>query len=174
MSIAELLALAHAGALAHARTLLAVCLLTPAVITLLAWACNAQRQRRVAHLIANIGLSLAFTALALEVLAIAIARVVFDAHIGDASAILLLAPIAFVGATVVGVHMVFPLKQLAAWRTLVDVGWFSLAAAALLWIMSQFRGWGILFGGNLIELALIMIAALWLIRRLYRRVFTRH
>ena len=50
---------------------------------------------------------------------------------------------------------------------------FVAACGVVLWLFSQFRGWGIVFWGELGQLALILVFGYVLLRRLYRRAFSR-
>ena len=65
----------------------------------------------------------------------------------------------------------FPLNQLASVKTFTDIGLFVAACLAVVWIFSQFRGWGIVFFGGLGQLLLIAVFGYVLLRRLYRRAF---
>jgi len=72
---------------------------------------------------------------------------------------------------VIGVRQDFPLSELAAWRSVVEVLQFSAVCAALVWFSSMFRGWSIWFIGSLAELLIILVRAVLLIRRLFQRAF---
>ena len=91
----------------------------------------------------------------------------------EANVALLAAPVVCLGLCLAGVRLVFPLDELASVRTLREVGLFVLACAVVLWLFSKFRGWGIVFWGDLGQLALILVFGFVLLRRLYRRAFSR-
>ncbi len=61
--------------------------------------------------------------------------------------------------------------QPADFRTAFDVGLFVLGCAAVIWIFSQFRGWGIIFWGGIGQLVIIGAVGYFVMRRLYRRAF---
>ena len=66
---------------------------------------------------------------------------------------------------------VFPLSELASWRSVVEVLQFFASCAALVWFFSMFRGWSIWFIGSLAELLILLVLAVLLIRRLFQRAF---
>ena len=91
----------------------------------------------------------------------------------DTSVPLLVAPWIWLGLSIAGLRLVFPLSELTSWRSVLDLGGFVVACAALVWFLSMFRGWGILFVGGLVQLALLFVLAAFLLRVLYVRAFRR-
>jgi hypothetical protein len=73
--------------------------------------------------------------------------------------------------SVIGLRRVFPLSELATWRSVVEAFQFFAVCAALVWFFSMFRGWGIWFIGGLAELLIILVLAVLLIRRVFQRAF---
>ena len=66
---------------------------------------------------------------------------------------------------------VFPVNQLASYRTFTDIALFLAACAVIVWLFSKFRGWGILFLGGIPQLLVIGLMAYVVLRRLYIRAF---
>jgi len=110
-------------------------------------------------------------ALALLLAGTLLAHVAFKQTLMDANAWLLLVPLVGVLVSVLGIHRVFPLSELASVRTLRDLVGFAVACLWLLWLLSRFRGWGVAFLGGLGSLALIAALAALLLRVLFRRAF---
>ena len=95
-------------------------------------------------------------------------RRLFDTHL-----LLLAAPWVWLALTFLGVRRVFPLSELASWRSLRDMGGFFALSAAFIWLLSKFRGWGIFFLGSLAELVVLLVLGGLLIWQLYLRAFRR-
>lgn len=91
----------------------------------------------------------------------------------DVPVYLLLAPWLWLVLSVVGLRRVFPLSELATWRSVVDVARFFAICAVVVWLFSTFRGWGIIFFGGLAQLLVVLVLGGLLVRALYRRAFTR-
>ena len=82
---------------------------------------------------------------------------------------LLAAPIVCLAGCLAGIKLVFPLNELASVRSLTDIGIFLGASLAVVWLFSQFRGWGIIFFGGLEQMVIIGALGFYLLRRLYKR-----
>ena len=121
--------------------------------------------------IANIVIGGAVLWMLLSAMALGVAHVGFKKGMFDANVLLLVAPLLCVAGSVVGIHWVFPLSSLATVRTLRDVCLFALACALGIWLLSKFRGWGVMFIGGIGELVVIAVMAVALLRVLYRRAF---
>ena len=104
---------------------------------------------------------------------LALAKLVFDQSITQINIALLAAPVICLVGSLVGIHAVFPLNELASIRSLVDVLLFVGAAGLVLTALSYFRGWGVLFRGGLLDLAVIGVITFFLLRGLYRRAFAK-
>jgi hypothetical protein len=89
----------------------------------------------------------------------------------DTSLLLLVAPWVWLTLSVFGLRLIFPLSELTSWRSILDVGAFFAVSAALIWFLSMFRGWGVLFFGSLVQLVLILAFAAFLLRQLFVRAF---
>ena len=171
MTLRELLINTYLWADAHALALLLASLAWGLGGTLLALLGKGGRSDQDGRLIASVVIGGAVLLLVAALLAAGVAHVAFNQALMDANALLLLAPLACVLVSVLGVHRVFPLSELASVRTLGDLAGFALACIALLWLLSKFRGWGVAFLGGLGSLALIGLLAALLLRVLYRRAF---
>ncbi len=140
--------------------------------TLLARIARGGRSDQDGRLIASVVIGGAVLWLMLAVVALCLAQMAFNKNLLDVNALLLLAPLACVVVSVLGIRQVFPLSGLASVRTLGDVAGFALACLALLWLLSKFRGWGVMFLGGLGSLLVIVVLAVLLLRLLYRRTFS--
>lgn len=174
MSLRELLITSYQWADAHALVVLLAALAWGLAGTLLARVAKGGRTDQDGRLIANVVIGGAVLLLVVSMLAVSVAYLMFKQGVMDANALLLLAPLGCVLVSVLGIHRVFPLNELASVRTLSDLAWFALACIALLWLLSKFRGWGVAFLGGLGSLALIGVMVVLLLRLLYRRAFGRH
>lgn len=172
MTLAELFGLTYAWLTDHALQVFLVTVAFPLAGTALTLLLRAMRKRRQGEQVGTVVIAAGAFLLVLEVIVLAVARTVFAANLTDVNVLLLAGPPAWLTGALVGVHIAYPLNQLAAWKSVIDVGWFLLALLAIGWLLANFRGWGILFGGSLLELALIIGATVWLLRRLFRRAFS--
>jgi hypothetical protein len=120
---------------------------------------------RIANLLILSAVALFFLALLLA----GLAQSAFKGSLWQANLLLLLSPLALLSGAILGVRLLYPLNRLASVRTLKDIGLMLAACLLVLWLFSQFRGWGILFLGGTLQLLLIGLGLLWLLRRLYRR-----
>lgn len=123
--------------------------------------------RLIASLIVGFGL----VTVVVELLALFAGRILFGANLLEANLALVLSPPLCLAGCVIGIPWFFPLRELASVRTFKQVGGLIVASGAILWFLSTFRGWGILFVGGLLQLALIALLAYLVIRRLFRRAF---
>ena len=98
-----------------------------------------------------------------------IAYAAFDGSVLQARLALLAAPIVCLAGCLAGIKLVFPLNELASVRSLTDIGIFLGASLAVVWLFSQFRGWGIIFFGGLEQMVIIGALGFYLLRRLYKR-----
>jgi hypothetical protein len=171
MSLGELLASLYVWADAHAPHVLAAAALLPAGGTFAAWVGKQGRTDQDGRVLASavVGLAILFAVAVLTAGAIAVAA--FDRSLLEANVLLLAAPIVCLAGALLGMRLVFPLGALSSVRTAADIGIFLVACAAALWLLSRFRGWGVIFFGGLAQLATIAIFTWLLLRRLYRRAF---
>ncbi len=173
MSLGELLASVYGWAQAHSVQILLAAFVVPVLGTIAAWIGRGGRTDRDGRAIASALVGIGLGVFALALVAALLAHLFFGRSMLEAHVALLAAPVVCLGLCLAGVRLVFPLDELASVRTLRDVGLFVLACAIVLWLFSKFRGWGIVFWGDLGQLALILVFGFVLLRRLYRRAFSR-
>lgn len=171
MPLRELFATLYQWADGHALALVLAALAWGLGGALLARVAKGAPSDRAGRAIASVVIGGAVLVMVVAALALGIAHVGFNKGLMDANALLLAAPVLCVAASVAGIHWVFPLSELATVRTLRDVALFAIACAAGLWLLSRFRGWGLVFLGGIADLVLIGALALGLLRVLYRRAF---
>lgn len=169
MPLRELLVSIYQWADDHALALLLVGLAWGLGGALLARLGRGGRSDSDGRTIASIVVGGAVLVIVLAALALGVAQLGFGKGLLDANVLLLAVPLVCLAASVAGIHWVFPLSELATVRTLRDVAVFLLACAVVLWLLSRFRGWGLVFLGGLGDLLLIGALALALLRVLYRR-----
>ena len=169
MSLRELLIAVYLWADAHALAILGAALAWGLGGALLARIGKGGRSDREGRAIASIVIGGAVLVLMMFIIALVIAQTGFSKGVFDANALLLAAPLLCLISSVAAIHWVFPLSELATVRTLRDVALFVIACAVGLWLLSRFRGWGVMFLGGLGELVVIGVMALALLRALYRR-----
>ena len=143
----------------------------PVLGTALAWIGKRGNSEADGRLVANLVIGLALTLILIEMAAIAFAVSVLEADPLEADIALLAAPVIAVAGSIWGIGRVFPLNQLASWRTFLDIGLFVLSCVALIWLFSKFRGWGTIFFGGLPQLLITAVLIYVFMRRLYRRAF---
>jgi len=173
MSLGELLASAFGWLEAHAETVLLAAIVFPLIGTVAAWIGRGGRTDRDGRAIASILVGVGLVVFTLALVAAILAHLVFARSVLEVDVRLLAAPVICLGLCLAGVRLVFPLQELASVRTLRDVAFFALACLVVVWVFSQFRGWGVVFWGGLGQLALILVFGFVLLRRLYRRAFSR-
>ncbi len=171
MTLNELLFAAYGWADANGLLLLAASVLLPFVGTVLAWIGKAGKTDADGRFVASTLMGVALFAVSLELVVLFLAQALHDRSPLDANAALIAAPVVCLVASVVGVRMVFPLSELGSVRTAVDLGAFLLCCAALVWFMSKFRGWSLMFFGSFTQLLVALALAAFFLRRMYRRAF---
>ena len=173
MSLGDLLLDAYGWADERAAALLVGALAIPLFGTIAAWVGKAGRTTRDGRLIASLLVGFGIFVILAEEVAILVAQIAFEQSVLAANVIVLSAPIVCLAGCLLGVHLLFPLNELGSVRTCADVGLFMVACAVVLWVVSQFRGWGILFWGGIGQLLVIGVIAVFLLRRLYLRAVGR-
>ena len=173
MSLGEQLASVYGRTHVHSVQILLGAIVVPVLGTIAAWVGRGGRTDRDGRAIASALVGFGLVVLALALVAALLAHLLFERSVLEADVALLAAPLVCLGLCLAGVRLVFPLDELASVRTFRDVGLFVLGCAVVLWLFSKFRGWGIVFWGDLGQLALILVFGYLLLRRLYRRAFSR-
>ena len=171
MTLNETLLQAYAWADQNAQMILLAGVLLPVVGTILARIGKAGKTDADGRFIASAVMAVAMLAVVVEVGGLLIARDVLQASLLQANALLLVAPVLCLAGCIVGIRWVFPLSELGSVRMLVDLGLLLLACLGVLWLLSQFRGWGIVFFGSLGQLVVLAVIALFFLWRLFRRAF---
>ena len=173
MALGELLMSLYAWADSRSLEIFAGAIGVPVAGTAMAWIGKGGRTDRDGRIIASTFVGFGLLVFLVEVIAIAIAHMAFQRSVMDADVVLLLAPIVCLGGCLLGIRMVFPLNQLASVRSFTEIGVFVVACVAALWFFSKFRGWGIIFWGDLVQLAVIGALGYFLSRRLFERATGR-
>lgn len=137
------------------------------LIALLYRGSQRDRDQRLAERLADFLVLSAVAIVVIGLLCVVIAQWAFDASLWQANLLLLASPLVYLATAVFGIRRALPLNRLASVRTLKDVGLFLLACLLVIWLLSQFRGWGILFLGGTLQLLLIGAGLYWLLRRLW-------
>jgi len=147
--------------------------LIPLVGTALAWIGKQGNSEADGRLVANLFVGFSFVLMLAEVFAIAFVLSFTEADLLEANAALLLAPPVCLAGCLFGIGKVFPVNQLASFRSFTDIVLFLLGCAVVLWAFSKFRGWGIVFLGGIPQLVIIGLLAYAVLKRLYARAFGR-
>lgn len=173
MPLRELFAGMYLWADQHAVAIVLACLAWGLGGALLARLGKGGRSDRYGRALASGVLGGAALVLIVAAMALGIAHAGFKKGLLDANVLLLAAPMLCVLASVLGIRWVFPLSELATVRTLRELGLFVVACAAGLWLLSRFRGWGVVFLGGIGDIVVIAVIALGLLWVLYRAAFSR-
>jgi hypothetical protein len=158
---------------AIALPILAVAVLIPLAGTALAWIGKQGQSEADGRLVANLFVGFSFVLILAEVFAITFVLSFTQVDLLEANVALLLAPPVCLAGSLFGIGKVFPVNQLASFRSFTDIVLFLLACAVILWLFSKFRGWGIIFFGGIPQLLIIGVFAYVVLKRLYARAFGR-
>ena len=169
--MAELFASAYRWADHQALVILAASVVIPVLGTLAAWIGKGGRTDADGRYVASVLVGFGFGVFVFEVVAIIMAHLAFGRSLVEADVALLLAPVVCLAGCLLGIRMVYPLNQLASVQTFTDIALFALACLFVLWLFSRFRGWGIVFWGDLGQLVIIVVLGYLVLKRLYRRAF---
>ncbi|MBI5549236.1 MAG: hypothetical protein HY901_35575 [Deltaproteobacteria bacterium] len=171
MTLNEFFLASYSWADLNAAFILAVAVLLPLTGTVLAYIGKGGRTDTDGRFVASAVMAMAIVGVLGEVVAIFVARGYLGVSVFDANLLLLVAPIVCLAGAVLGIRLVFPLSQLGSVRTATDLGLFLAACGGIVWMLSKFRGWSVVFLGSFLQLLLIGAVALFLLLRLYRRAF---
>ena len=169
MSLGELLLAIYAWCDERAFEILIAAIAIPLLGTGLAWVGKLGRTDRDGRFIASVVVVAGVMVFLVAVIGLAIAYAAFDGSVLKANLALLGAPIVCLAGCLLGIKLVFPLSQLASVRSLGDIGVFLAASLGVIWLFTQFRGWGIIFFGGLEQLVIIGALGFYVLRRLYKR-----
>ena len=171
MTLNELFIAAYGWVLAHQTGVLVGTVAVPVLGTLGALAGRGGNTDEDGRVIASAVAGFALVLLVLEALGIWVAHSLLDKNILDAPIVVIGAPVACAGLCLMGIRWVFPLSELTSVKTFTDFAVFFVACLVLLWVLSKFRGWGVVFLGGILELGVILVVTGFFLRRLYRRAF---
>mgnify|MGYP001810010510 CR=1 FL=1 len=173
MTLMDLLKAAYDGLHTHSALVALLLIALPIGGTALARIGKGGRTDADGKLIASLVIGLAVLLVFAELVALLIAAKVVHRDVFGvmmmADAVLILGPPLSLAACIAGLRLVFPLGQLATIRTLRDAGLMLGVGAALLWVLSRFKGWGVWFLGSIAELIVIAGVAIALGVYLVRR-----
>ncbi len=162
---------AYGFAEANAALVFGLSLLVPIVGIVMAWIGRGGRTDEDGRLFADIFIFVAVVQFVIAMIVGYVGVAFLERSLWDTDVLLLAAPWIWLVLSIVGLRQIFPLSELASWRSSMDVAGFFAVCAAFIWFLSMFRGWGILFIGSLIELLIILALAGFLIRQLFVRAF---
>ena len=171
MTLDEMLTSSYQWADQNSDLVLLAGLLIPLGGTVLAHYAKGGKTDADGKLIASIVMGFSIVAVIVEVVLLFVARSTYGASLLSANAALLFAPLLCLGGSVFGIRQVFPLNQLGSVRTAADLGLLVVILAALLWLFSRFRGWGLIFIGSFTQLVIVSAVGLFFVWRLWRRAF---
>lgn len=167
----EIFETAFAFADGNDALIFAFALAVPTVGIVLAWVGRGGRTEEDGRALANAFVFVAVVQFVVAMILGYIGAAFMERSILDTSLLLLIAPWLWLGLSIAGIHTIFPLSELTSWQSIRDIGAFFAACAVLVWLLSMFRGWGILFFGSLVQLILIFVIAGVLLRVLFIRAF---
>lgn len=173
MSLAEIFAAAYEQLDVLAVPIFAVCVGVPLLGTALARVGRGGRTDKDGRFAADVMVVFGLAAFALELVAIGIAHFGFHQGLLQANALLLLGPLLALGLSFVGARLVFPGTSLGSIRAARAALLLAGVLLAVFWLFSQFRGWGIVFFGDVAQLVVIGTLLALLVRHLYRRALGR-
>jgi hypothetical protein len=171
MTLSDVLIRTYGWAAHNRLSILLVAVLIPIVGTILARIGKAGKTDADGRVIASVVVGLGLLAVILEAVGVIAGHALLHRSFLDADVVVLATPLLCLAGCLVGIRWVFPLNELASVRTFLDIGAFVLGCAAVLWLFSKFRGWGIVFFGGVGQLVVIALLGFVLLRRLYRRAF---
>lgn len=161
----------YGWAIAHATLLLAVSLAWPIAGIVAARIGKAGKTDADGRFIASVVVGVAVVAALVALGGLFATASIMNLGLTQVDLRLLLAPPACALGSLLGIRLVFPLSELGSVRSLGDIAAFFAVCAAIGWLFSKFRGWGLYFVGSLGELLVFGGLGLLLLRRLYRRAF---
>ncbi|MCO4763286.1 MAG: hypothetical protein KC502_17345 [Myxococcales bacterium] len=170
MTLEQSLIEVYRVAAARGPLLLGCSVVIPLLGTLATWIGRGGRTDNDGRALANALILIAMAIFIVFLLAATVAVTLLDRSLLQAEWTLLLTPIVWLGLTLWGVRLVFALEDLRAALLLRDAGLLLATVAALLWFFSQFRGWGVVFFGGLMQLVVIVALVALFIRSLLRRI----
>jgi hypothetical protein len=155
----------------NASLVLGASLGIPVVGTVLASIGKGGKTDKDGRFIASSVMAVAMLMVLLQVALLAYVSSVQGRSLMQANLVLLVAPPLCLVGSALGIRLVFPLSELGSVRTVLDLLAFLAACAAVYWVLSQFRGWSVMFHGSVWQLLAIVGLTIFFLRRMYRRTF---
>jgi MFS family permease len=171
MTLNEFFDSSHLWAEQNTQLILLLSVAIPAVGTLLAFIGKGGKTDADGRFIASTVLGFSMLSVVIAAMALFVSISMRGASLLDANVALLAAPIICLFGSLVGLRMVFPLSELGAVRSLLDMGGFLLSLGAVFWFMSKFDGWRIHIFGSLFTFIILVALAIFFLRRQFRRTF---
>lgn len=171
MTLNEFFDASHLWAEQNTQLILLLSVAIPAVGSLLAFIGKGGKTDEDGRFIASVVMGFAMFAVVIAAMALFVSVSMRGASLLDANVALLAAPVICLVGSVVGLRMVFPLSELGVVRSLIDMGWFLFSCGLVFWFMSKFDGWRIHIFGSLFTFGILVVVALFFLRRQYRRTF---
>lgn len=143
----------------------------PLLGTLAAWVGKGGKTDRDGRWIANLLLISSLLLVGFELVALVVAHATLDRGpqwIMEVDALLLVAPLAYLGLTLVGIRQVFPLGQLETIRRLTSLGLLAGGVLFLVWLAGRFF-WGVVFVAHFAWLLVLFGVAALVLWHLWRR-----
>jgi len=171
MTVAETLTDLYRTLESAAVPIFAACAAVPIGGTLAAWIGRGGRTDRDGRFFANMVIGFGLLVFVLEVLVLLVARWAFDASVLDANVFLLIGPVLALVLGLLGVRLVFPLSALGSARTARSALLLVGLTIVIIWLLGQFRGWGVVFVGGIAQLGLLLALGWLLLRGLAKKTF---
>ena len=157
----------------HGTTIFLVFCAIPILGTLASWIGRGGKTDEDGKLFANLFIGFSILAVLGELITVVVVHNFVaqgdPSWVGKAPLLLALGPPVCLAGCVLGIRMVFPLNELATVKTFFDVLAFIVAMLVVWFLLSKFRGWGIIFFGGIFQLLLIFVVGGLIMRRLWRR-----
>lgn len=143
----------------------------PVVGTVLAYIGKGGKTDADGRFIASTVMAVAMLAVLLQVVLLGYVFTAQGLSLMNVNLVLLVAPPLCLLGSALGIRLVFPLSELGSVRTVLDLLSFLVACAVVLWLLSMFRGWSVIFLGSVWQLLAIAALTIFFLRRMYRRAF---
>jgi len=170
MTLEEAFRVAHSWLMGHGLDLLCCSLTFVVACTLASYLARGGGSGAASRFFANAVLTVTLV----EAAAVAVYAVLAGSVLGSSlltlDASFVASPIVSLALALAGLRLFVPVGRLAVARLARDLAAFGLVCAALVWVGSRFRGWGVVFIGSIFELLTIVALAFLLLARLWRSI----
>lgn len=171
MSLNDALLAAYAWGVTHGTAILIAALAIPIVGAFAATIGKGGRTDADGKAIASVVVGLGVLAMVGELIAVHLAHAYFSSGLLDADWRLALAPLAFLGCSLIAIRWVFPLNELAGARSALYLSCVFAGCWLLLRFFEMFEGWRIYVWGSLFQLVIVLGVAIFVLWRLFKRAF---